>query len=102
MCLAGMYVCEHIIVAQVYVCVIMGEQHKEQMVYHTSQPQSTKNRDINGIFSVKKHKLALFFLPKNPHKKEGQSPKKVGQQFFDIKNRDCPSKIGTVGAHHHL
>ena len=54
-------------------------------------------------FSVKKrdmHKLALFSLQKcqkNPHKKEGQSQNKWDSSDFDIKNRDCPSKIGTVG-----
>ncbi len=36
-------------------------------------------------------------MPKNPRKKEGQSQKKWDSSVFDIKNRDCPSKIGTVG-----
>ncbi len=50
-------------------------------------------------FSVKErdmHKLALFSLQKS-HTKRGSKAKKVGQQFFDIKIRDCPSKIGTAG-----
>ncbi len=49
--------------------------------------------------------VCTFFpskIPKNPHKKEGQSPKKWDSSVFDIKNRDCPSKIGTVGEYESL
>ncbi len=54
-------------------------------------------------FSVKKRdmrKLELFSFQKkekNPHKKEGQSQRKWDSSVFDSTNRDCPSKIGTVG-----
>ncbi len=52
---------------------------------------SVKKRDMHTCtFSPSK-------MPKNPRKKEGQSQKKWDSSVFDIKNRDCPSKIGTVG-----